>query len=260
MLNKLGALLKYEFRFYFRILAPLFLILILITLALRFQNEAPTPETNMMAWYLALYFVCIAMSAAMLVIALIHIIQRFTDNFMKDQGSLMFTLPVSIWKLLSAKVIAALCMVLMSGITVYVSIRILEKNSGEWLPSLFMQTLRFPTPNSGEIVLVIFIVIARILKIICLVYLAITVSHLLPRFRFAAGCGIYFAVTYFLERMVLYFVEKNANRSYLDLSFDLAFANNSYLAQIPPGIAAFAFAALYFWATGFLLKRTLNLE
>jgi hypothetical protein len=32
----------------------------------------------------------------------------------------------------------------------------------------------------------------------------------------------------------------------------------SYL--IPFGIVALAFAALYFWLTGFLLKNTLNLE
>ncbi|MDR0316242.1 MAG: hypothetical protein LBH97_05005 [Treponema sp.] len=261
MLNKLGTLLKYEFRFYFRILPPLYLMLMLIALILRLQDKVP--ETNMVFLYFFLYFVCIAMSAAMLMITLIHIIQRFNDNFMKDQGSLMFTLPVSIWTLISAKAIAALCMVLMSGITVYISIRILAERSGEWMSSFLTQTINLPVPNLGEILLIIFVVSAGILKIICLVYLAITVSHLLPRFRFAVGCGIYFSVTYFLEQQVFNFVDKNVNHNFAsieDFMYRFMYDNNFYISMIPSGITSLVFAALYFWATGFLLKRTFDLE
>jgi hypothetical protein len=261
MLNELAALLKYEFRFYFRILPPLYLMLMLVALILRLQENSPGADKLFL--YFVLYFICITMTIAMTVITIVHIIQRFADNFMKDQGALMFTLPITVWTLLAAKVIAAFCMVLMSTVTVFVSILILIKKSGEWVFSFMTQTINFPVPNSGEIMIIVFVASAMIVQQICLIYVAITVSHLLPRFRFAAGCGIYLAISSFLEQPVFRFADKSTKitlDSYSDSLFGLTFGNDFYISQIPSGIAALAFAALYFWATGFLLKRTFNLE
>jgi hypothetical protein len=265
MLNEMGALLKYEFRYYFRGLPLLYLVLMFIALIARFQmNFSGTDKTNLL---LILYSIWIIVIAAMTVITAVYIILRFVNNFMKDQGALMFTLPVSLWTLVASKVIAALCMTLMSIASIVISALFFVGELGEEMTAFVSQTLNFPLPNFGEILIIFFLACVYIVHTTCLIYLAITISFLLPRFRFAAGCGIYIALGLFIEQPVYKFVGRNINYV-LDYNPDatsiselgLAFGNDIYLSQISPGIAALAFAALYFFAIGFLLKRTFNLE
>jgi hypothetical protein len=217
---------------------------------------------NRMILFLVLYFFCITTIAAVSVITVVHIIMRFVNNFMKDQGSLMFTLPVTIWTLLTAKVIAAFCITLMSTIAVCVSIFLFARGIIEEAFALMAEAIRIPIPNSGEIMIIAFVVCAIIVHQICRIHLAITISHLLPRFRFAAGCGIYLALSFFLEQPISRFAYKNVgfNLTSLQDSIYSVFDNDFYISWIPSGIASLAFTALYFWVTGILLKRTFNLE
>jgi hypothetical protein len=261
MLRELGLLLKYEFRFYFRFLPPLYLALILLSFILRSQGNIA--EMGKPGLFLFLYFIWFAIFVAMYVITIVHIIQRFIHNFMKDQGSLMFTLPVTIWTLITSKAIAAFCMILMSTLTAFISMFVFIKGAGEEITALLTQTINLPIPDSGEIMIIVFVICANIFQTICLVYLAITVSFLLPRFRFVAGCGVYIAISSFLEQPVFNFATKNTPlniESYLNSTFQFAFGNDFYVSLIPMGVAALAFTALYFWVTGILLQRTFNLE
>jgi hypothetical protein len=266
MLNTLGALLKYEFRFYLRFLPPLYLLLLVVTLILRLQSNYTVMDNMGMGQanlFLVLYLFCTTTTVAILVITLVHIIQRFINNFIKDQGAFTFTLPVTIWTLLTAKVIAAFCMTLMSIVAVYFSIFFFSRGMESAIFSIWSDLIRIPVPNSGEIMIIVFVACAMIVHQICLIYMAITVSHLLPRFRFIAGIGIYLAVPSFLEKPVFIFANKNMSLNFVSLQDSLyrfAYDNDFYLALIPSGIASLVFIALYFWATGFLLKRTFNLE
>jgi hypothetical protein len=265
MLNGLGALLKYEFRYYFRFLPLLYLALIVVAVIARLQMNFSDADKEIM--YIILYFIWFLLISAMGIITAVYIIQRFINNFMKDQGALMFTLPVSLWTLVASKVIAALGMVLLSIACVLFSVLLFVNELGEWMTTYMPQMVNLPNPNFGEIIVIIFVVCTNIVHTTCLIYMAITISFLLPRFRFAAGCGIYIALGLFVEQPVYKFAGRNINYIF-DYNPDatsiselgLALGNDLYLSQIPSSIVALAFAALYFWATGFLLKRTFNLE
>ena len=249
MLEKLGKLLKYEFRFYFRIMPPLYLILLLLALPAGFQMR--NSEYNMILPVL-LTVIWGIIIGAMVIANLVLIIQRFTDNLLKNPGSLMFTLPVTTWALTASKAIAALCTVLMSIIVISVSGIIYAAGMG---------VLSFADLNiSGsplEIMVFIIIAIIMIFQQICLIYATISASHILPKFRFVASVLMYFAIMNFVEvplfRLILSF--QVVDHSLLDFGFF-----NFYSTVIPYGIAGIAFAALFFWTTGFLLKNTLNLE
>jgi hypothetical protein len=266
MLNELGALLKYEFRFYFRFLPPLYLLMVIVALIVRFQGNftgIDEMENGNQVPFFILSFIWTVMLIAMIVITIVHIVQRFINNFMKDQGSIMFTLPVTIWTLLASKIIAAFCMVLVSTVTVYISMFIFTKGMRDLMSIIMTDMTNFPVPSVGEIVIIVCVVSAMISQEICRIYLAITVSYLLPRFRFVAGCGIYLALSHFLEQSVSRFAGKNINvalETYSRSAFRLGLNNDIYLSLIPFGVAALAFTALYFWATGFILQRTFNLE
>jgi hypothetical protein len=80
--------------------------------------------------------------------------------------------------------------------------------------------------------------------------LVITASHLLPKFRFIAAVVMYFSITGLLEQPVFRLVAGKTE-----------FLSRAALPHIAVmGAAALAFTALYFFATGFLLKRKFNLE
>jgi hypothetical protein len=263
MLNELGALLKYEFRYYSRILLPLYLTLILVALVARFHVNLKGLDDGAISLFILYYFIWIALFVAMTIITTVYIILRYVNNLMKDQGALMLTLPVSVWTLLSSKAIAAFCMVMLSTASVLISILFFAKEIGEWVSAYVAPQINFPVPNSGEIMIIIFIVCARTVQETCRIFLAITVSCLLPRFRFVVGCAVYLAIGFFVEQPVFEYASKNIDINYdfsLEYSFRFIFGNGFYLSLIPTGIAALAFTALYFWATGLLLKRAINLE
>jgi hypothetical protein len=195
----------------------------------------------------------------MAVITLIQIIQRFTDNFMKDPGALMFTLPVTVWALTASKAIAAFCMVLVSTLAVVASGFLYVVGTAGW-------SISIPSPIMDYIVYAL-VVCFMILQQICLIYAIITTSYMLPRFRVAAGCAMYLAIMYFLQETVFRLVRGGAI-GYGNMRGEYAvmergmhtYGDVSALSSLPTGIAALVLAVIFFWATGFLLKRSFNLE
>ena len=244
MLKKTGKLLKYEFRFYFRILPPFWLILALVALLASFQ-------TKQSGWSLALLtLVWVALIVAMIVVNIVLIIQRFTDNFLKNPGSLMFTLPVTSWALTASKAIAAVCIVVMSFIAILVSAIVYAISSEGWL--YVFDHIQF---NLVDSIIFAFVAIIMVLQQICLIYMVISASHILPRFRFVAGAIMYFAIMYFVEQPVFSRFSGPWEGYVRSIYF-----SDSFLLLIPYGIAGLIFAAIFYWATGFLLKTRLNLE
>jgi hypothetical protein len=251
MLNKLGKLLKYEFRFYFRILPPLYLVLVLLSLFVRFRVYHSDEEMGFSIFFLL--FAWNAMVVAIGVITFILIIQRYIDNFMKDPGALMFTLPVTVWALTAAKVIAAVCMTLMGTLTIIISGVIHFKGSQD---NFIINTIMaiWKTGDSTTKITMAPVGLIMMFQSTCLIYLAITASHLLPKFRFIAALAMYFAVTGILEQNVFKLVSGN-------IWWNMEFLPRAAVPNIiGMGVASLCFTALYFGAPGFLLKRKFNLE
>jgi len=246
MLNKFGKLLKYEFLFYFRILPPLYLVVILAALIMRFQGTL-----SGMAFPLV-FLVWGGTLIAMTILTVILIIQRYTDNFMKDSGALMFTLPVTVWALLASKAVAAFCMIITGTLAVFVSSNFYLLGTENQLPD-FLSGLNLSGTELAGIIITVFIFIFTTFQQICLIYLAITASRLLPRFRFAAACGIYIVAMNFTQT-VSNIIDKKTGIDIITLS-------NPVISQnIFRGIAALAFAILFFGVTGYLLKHRFNHE
>ena len=247
MLNKLGKLLKYEFLFYFRILPPLYLVMMLTAVIMRFQGTLAGIAFPL------LLLVWGGLLLAITIITIILIIQRFIDNFMKDSGALMFTLPVTVWALITSKAVAAFCMVLTGVLTVGISSMLyIMGTENQFLR--FLPELNISVTDMTGFVLSVLVYLIRILLQINLIYLAITFSRLLPRFRFPAGCVIYLVVMNFLQN-IFRFINKNTGEFLEAGSNPWNFHQN-----IITGITALAFAGLFFWVTGFLLKRRFNHE
>jgi len=237
MLNKLGKLLKYEFRFYFRILPPIYLIIMLIALVIRFQG------LSLRNYYMPEKYLLVMLSGAIIiamsVITIILVIQRYTDNFLKDAGSLMFSLPVTVWALLVSKAIAALCMILIGFLSVMVSTVISSIGTENW-----DFILNFIPKNPNDIINAVAAILLFPLQQICLFYAVITISYMLPRFRNQAALIMYFLVMFFIGQFTFRVIERSAED----------------IMPLIRSLTSFIFVALFFCITGFLLKRSYNLE
>lgn len=107
----LGKLIKHEFRATGRLMAPLFGALLLLALVVRandlvFQHvESYSAFLNILNTLLIIAYV-LALIGVM-VFSTVLMIKRFHQNFLTDEGYLMFTLPTGVHSLLWSKLITA---------------------------------------------------------------------------------------------------------------------------------------------------------
>ncbi len=107
----LGKLLKYEWRATARVLLPLYGIFLVASLLL---NIAIRFSFSLISGLIGLaYF---GVGVACVVMTLILLIQRFDGNLLRGEGYLMFTLPVSVAKLILSKLIIALFWGIIGGV------------------------------------------------------------------------------------------------------------------------------------------------
>ena len=107
----LGKLIKHEVRATGRLMAPLFGALVLLALAVRandlvFQHvESYSAFLNILNRLLIIAYVLALLGV--MVFSTVLMIKRFHQNFLTDEGYLMFTLPTSVHSLLWSKLITA---------------------------------------------------------------------------------------------------------------------------------------------------------
>ncbi|MDR0759706.1 MAG: hypothetical protein LBF74_06295 [Treponema sp.] len=256
----LGKLLRYEFKALLQIMPVLYLVLQVLAVAagvnslidngrdFNFETPAMAGRGTLTQ---VLYTIWPMMFFALLTVNLALVILRFRDNFLKDEGYLMFTLPVPEWALAASKAIAALCTFLLTAIAGVLSLLIFTliadfRNLVESLPWMFRHWTDWNSAGFATLSLGAVIMLVVVFQQLCLIYAAMTVSQLVPRFRGFAGFGAYLAVMSILEQPLTKAV----------LSLPLTGIPHLLIIALTQA----AFAALYLWCTSTLLKYTFNLE
>jgi hypothetical protein len=249
----MGKLLRYEFKHYLRVMPLLYLISLALALVFGI-HEALSPENP---WSQAIVPLGGGLLTVVFVANCVIVFRRFHSNLLKDEGYLMFTLPVRLWELTASKAIAALALFLLTALTallcclIYISaafgipsVRAILSPSWELLTA----------GRTASLVLIAVIALVFIIEKLSCIYSIIAASQMLPRFRSFAGIAAYVVVgtiqSLITDKITSQFSDGAAAFPHLP--------SPSFL--IPFGLAELAFAALYFWLCGWLLKRTLNLE
>jgi hypothetical protein len=107
----LGKLLKYELKSTARTFIPLYIAIILVSIVQGFSlNTEMLKIQGIASMLLGALFI------ALFVINIIVIVQRFKKNLLKDEGYLMFTLPVSPKMLILSKYIVSVIWTILSGL------------------------------------------------------------------------------------------------------------------------------------------------
>jgi hypothetical protein len=251
----LRKLLRYEFRALLRFLPAFYLALLVVAVAAGVANHnnisGEWTGTGNWMWERGalgewLMIALGLLTPALFVINLMSVLHRFRDNFLRDEGYLMFTLPVPEWQLAASKGIAALGTFILTGLVWFLSMLVFafisEFNAMMEQVSGWERLLSRVDPP--RVIMGIALVVVGILQQLFLAYAAMTASLAAPRFRWLAGFGVYLAVMIFVESPISQAVHTLAG------------------SWLTPGMLLLqaAFAALYLWGASWLLKHTVNRE
>ena len=182
----LGKLLKYDMKSMFRVFVPLWLALLAVSLINHFTVDfrgnaiiGAIPTVIFMILY-----VCLIVAVMVVTVALV--ILRFYNGLLKDEGYLMFTLPVRPWQLVISKCITATVVVFISFAAAFLSLCIITLNVSA-VPDFFQWLVRAIPHVTGEmtatLVLTLLLILASILASIMHVYASLALGHLAPSHR-----------------------------------------------------------------------------
>ena len=205
----LGKLIKHEFRATGRLMAPLFGALVLLALVVRandlvFQHvESHSAFLNILNTLLIIAYV-LALFGVM-VFSTVLMIKRFHQNFLTDEGYLMFTLPTSVHSLLWSKLITAALFFIFTFLADALAVAIVVWRGGtardlfESIVGLFRELNSFYMANGIALALEILALLLVSLLVTCLLFYA----PMSIGYSFANHKGLLSVVFYFVIQAVL---------------------------------------------------------
>ena len=205
----LGKLIKHEFRATGRLMAPLFGALVLLALVVRandlvFQHvESHSAFLNILNTLLIIAYV-LALFGVM-VFSTVLMIKRFHQNFLTDEGYLMFTLPTSVHSLLWSKLITAALFFIFTFLADALAVAIVVWRGGtardlfESIVGLFRELNSFYMANGIALALEILALLLVSLLVTCLLFYA----PMSIGYSFANHKGLLSVVFYFVIQAIL---------------------------------------------------------
>ena len=128
----LGKLMKHEFRATARIMLPVMGAMVALALLANLSirglagNLSDVPMLRILFVLIIIFFGVAVVATA--VMSLVIMVSRFYRNLLKDEGYLMFTLPVSVHELIWSKLIVSLAWFLGTGLLIFLVMTLMALN------------------------------------------------------------------------------------------------------------------------------------
>lgn len=268
----LAKLLKYDFKSMFKMFLPLWGVLLVVSAVNRlFTGAGLDAEGGLGLVNSLMVLLYILLIVAVMVVTIVIIIARFYQGLLKDEGYLMFTIPVHTWQLITSKLISALVISLLSSLVAMVSVFIIAAFPGMWdVLGRAVEILAREVPNF--VPLVILMVISFFVGLICSisqVYAAMALGHLASSHRvgFAVLAFIVLNMAWSTVGTVIgLFGYPDLTNSLITITGTDTYLNvegfsNLMLTSVAWGLAInLVRCVVHFVLTNYILSRRLNLE
>jgi hypothetical protein len=260
----LKKLIKYELKATSRLLVPLYLILLFLSMINRFvfnmsNHNGVVGVINQ--FFLFTYVISIVI---VLIVTVFYMIIRFYKNLLTDEGYLMFTLPTEPHQLITSKLIITVFWTIISIITILISLFIVFA-SPDILPSAIngmreaFANLSIEFGNNWVLLfteLIIMCILGLVTNIL-LIYLSIATGQLFSKHKiigsFASYVIIYTVIQFLMITILAIFGVFNSKNQ----------LGTSSLPQVifPIVIVILTLgSACFYLATNYIFKRKLNLD
>lgn len=267
----LGKLLKYELKATSRVFIPLYIAILIVSIVNGLSLNLEILNIQGLA---TIILMCLFIS--LFVITIVVTIQRFNKNLLKDEGYLMFTLPVSSKHLVLSKYLTSLIWTFLSFVVAFLSFTIIFM-----IPtykyfdfSYFINEFNLLFSNMlnlnilGQFLKIILLMIISYTIFIFNVYLALSVGQLpiFNRFRnvssFIGFLVINLLISYAQNIVSLFVNDASVNIEAID---NINYAINSVTSIVSKGlniaiVINLIIILVLFFATTYILDKKLNLE
>lgn len=210
----LGKLMKYDLKSMSRAFIPMWILAPVISLLLSFSirgmiewTENPVLRALMGTGNSILMIIMGLLFAAaiigLLVMTIMFVVQRFWNGLLKEEGYLMFTLPVKVWELIVSKALTATlvsCISIVVGIFSGMILGVLATNdiihAFAYLWKNFLSDLIEVGPVFWiNVLLFIFVLILGTASSIYHVYAAMALGHLFAVHKVVGSCVSYVGIS-----------------------------------------------------------------
>ena len=267
----LGKLLKYELKATSRVFIPLYIAILVVSIVNGLSLNLEILNIQGLA---TIVLMCLFIS--LFVITIVVTIQRFNKNLLKDEGYLMFTLPVSSKHLVLSKYLTSLIWTFLSFVVAFLSFTIIFM-----IPtykyfdfSYFINEFNLLFSNMlnlnilGQFIKIILLMIISYTIFIFNVYLALSVGQLpvFNRFRnvssFIGFLVINLLISYAQNIVSLFVNDASVNIEAID---NINYAISSVTSIVSKGlniaiVINLIIILVLFVATTYILDKKLNLE
>ena len=267
----LGKLLKYELKATSRVFVPLYIAILVVSIV---NGLSLNLEIFNIQGLATIILMCLFIS--LFVITIVVTIQRFNKNLLKDEGYLMFTLPVSSKYLVLSKYLTSLIWTFLSFVVAFLSFTIIFM-----IPtykyfdfSYFINEFNLLFSNMlnlnilGQFLKIILLMIISYTIFIFNVYLALSVGQLpiFNRFRnvssFIGFLVINLLISYAQNIVSLFVNDASVNIEAID---NINYAISSVTSIVSKGLNVaivinLIIILVLFFATTYILDKKLNLE
>ena len=267
----LGKLLKYELKATSRVFIPLYIAILVVSIVNGLSLNLEILNIQGLA---TIILMCLFIS--LFVITIVVTIQRFNKNLLKDEGYLMFTLPVSSKHLVLSKYLTSLIWTFLSFVVAFLSFTIIFM-----IPtykyfdfSYFINEFNLLFSNMlnlnilGQFIKIILLMIISYTIFIFNVYLALSVGQLpiFNRFRnvssFIGFLVINLLISYAQNIVSLFVNDASVNIEAID---NINYAISSVTSIVSKGlniaiVINLIIILVLFFATTYILDKKLNLE
>lgn len=210
----LGKLIKHEFRATARLMLPLFLVVLLLSVSARVLYSDILLAIKAEKFYSILgTLITIAFVIALVIVTVFSVVlmvSRFYRNLMTDEGYLMFTLPAGVHRILWSKLIVSAVWFLTTFAIDALAIFIAVSEGGE-LRNLFDALREFLSQldtyyalNGAAFVLELLMLALLALLVTCLnFYAPIAIGHSFANHKTLLSVVFYFAISAFWQTVFL---------------------------------------------------------
>ena len=263
----LGKLLKYELKATSRVFIPLYIAILVVSIVNGLSLNLEILNIQGLA---TIVLMCLFIS--LFVITIVVTIQRFNKNLLKDEGYLMFTLPVSSKHLVLSKYLTSLIWTFLSFVVAFLSFTIIFM-----IPtykyfdfSYFINEFNLLFSNMlnlnilGQFLKIILLMIISYTIFIFNVYLALSVGQLpiFNRFRNVSSF-----IGFLVINLLISYVQNIVDNAFVNIEAidNVNYSIDSISSIVSKGlnvaiIINIIIILVLFFATTYILDKKLNLE
>jgi len=263
----LKKLLKYEYKATARMMLPIYLLVLVLSLGMRASIAVLDRDVDEWLAVICIFVIVLFVISviAVFVMQMVITINRFRLNLLSDEGYVMFTLPVSVHQLVWSKLIVSVTWMIGALLVTILSVGIITMNVNIFLDmirEILAALSRFTTYYALNVTAVVLESLAVTL-VSCIsgalqIYAAMAIGYSCDRHKFAISIGVYVGFQ-FVMQMVLQVI-----LTPLLLNLDMFRTMEPMLAvhitMLGTALWSVAVGAVFYFITTHMLTNKLNLE